>query len=139
MREREKLLFGENHNYCKWCGRPIPVELGVDMCAGCQEDQVFREIRDYVRENDVNEYELAEIFDIPMRQVKQWIREGRLEYKVQEKKMGHLYCQRCGREISFGKFCEDCNRILYGVKGGYDAQKQAQGEEQIRFYNKNKK
>ena len=36
----------------------------------------FRNVRDYIRANTVNEYEVAEHFHIPLRQIKEWIREG---------------------------------------------------------------
>lgn len=99
----------------------------------------FREIREYVREHDVNEFQLAETFGIPLRQVKQWIREGRLEYKEIMNMVTSLHCQRCGKSIQFGNFCPECNRAEYGVKGGFDALKEKDADEQIRFYNKNRK
>lgn len=99
----------------------------------------FREIREYVREHDVNEFQLAEVFGIPLRQVKHWIREGRLEYKEIVNTVTSLHCQRCGKSIQFGNFCPECNRAEYGVKGGFDALREKDADEQIRFYNKNRK
>ena len=84
----------------------------------------FREIREYVREHDVNEFQLAEVFGIPLRQVNT---------------VAGLHCQRCGKAIQFGNFCPECNRAEYGVKGGFDTFKQKDADEQIRFYNKDRR
>ena len=73
-------LFQEN-KFCAWCHCPIPIDSETEFCKNCEASMQFREIREYVREHDVNEFQLAETFGIPLRQVKQWIREGRLEYK----------------------------------------------------------
>ena len=77
MGDSGKLFDGGK--FCSWCHCPIPEDSENDLCKNCQASMEFREIRDYVREHDVNEFQLAEIFEIPLRQVKQWIREGRLE------------------------------------------------------------
>ena len=63
-------LFGNENKYCEWCNRPLPKGYEGTLCAGCQENAFFREIRDYVRKHDVNEFELAEAFGIPLRRIK---------------------------------------------------------------------
>ena len=131
-------LFQEN-KFCAWCHCPIPIDSETEFCKNCEASMQFREIREYVREPDVNEFQLAETFGIPLRQVKQWIREGRLEYKEIMNTVTSLHCQRCGKSIQFGNFCPECNRAEYGVKGGFDALKEKDADEQIRFYNKNRK
>lgn len=136
MGDSGKLFDGGK--FCTWCHCPIPEDSETDLCKNCQASMEFREIRDYVREHDVNEFQLSEIFEIPLRQVKQWIREGRLEYKELQNTVVGLHCQRCGKAISFGNFCPECNRAEYGVQGGFETF-QGDADEQIRFYNKNKK
>ncbi|MCI8448072.1 MAG: hypothetical protein HFH30_06670 [Eubacterium sp.] len=136
MGDSGKLFDGGK--FCSWCHCPIPEDSENDLCKNCQASMEFREIRDYVREHDVNEFQLAEIFEIPLRQVKQWIREGRLEYKELQNTMAGLHCQRCGKAIAFGNFCPECNRAEYGVQGGFETLKD-DADEQIRFYKKNRK
>lgn len=131
-------LFGNENKYCEWCNRPLPKGYEGTLCAGCQENAFFREIRDYVRKHDVNEFELAEAFGIPLRRVKKWIREGRLEYKETAGKMENLHCVRCGKPITFGSLCPECSRAQT-VGSGYEIKKKdTDASEQIRFYNKNK-
>ena len=136
MGDSGKLFDGGK--FCSWCHCPIPEDSENDLCKNCQASMEFREIREYVREHDVNEFQLAEVFGIPLRQVKQWIREGRLEYKELQNTMAGLHCQRCGKAIAFGNFCPECNRAEYGVQGGFETLKD-DADEQIRFYKKNRK
>ena len=136
MEDGGKLFDGSR--FCTWCHCPIPIDSEYDLCKNCQASMELRAIRDYVREHDVNEFQLAEIFEIPLRKVKQWIREGRLEYKELQNSMVNLHCQRCGKPIQFGNFCAECNRLEYGVQGGFE-KIQKDADEQIRFYNKDRK
>ena len=67
----------DKYKYCEFCGRTLPKHYEGTLCPTCQEAQLFRNVRDYIRANTVNEYEVAEHFHIPLRQIKEWIREGR--------------------------------------------------------------
>ena len=96
----------------------------------------FDKVREFVRNNDVNEYQVAEYFDIPVRMVKQWIKEGRIEYKEKDKAgIMSNYCSRCGQPVSFGTLCPQCLRLLNGEKArmiGFS--KPEEGEEgEMRF------
>ena len=66
---------------CKTCGKRIPMSNTRDICNDCLKVKIFPQIRDFVRENDVSAFELAEMFDIDLEIVEDWLREGRLEYK----------------------------------------------------------
>ena len=92
---QNKQLF-ENVNQCKSCKRPLPKDYAQDLCTRCQEIQLFHDVKDYIRSNDVNEYEVADHFNIPLRQVKEWIREGRIEYKetFAQNSIEGIHCQR---------------------------------------------
>ena len=78
--EQPQDLFG-NYKYCEECKRPLPLTYKENLCPSCIEQKLFREVKEYIRENDVNEYDVAQHFHIPHMQVKKWIREGRIEYK----------------------------------------------------------
>ena len=69
-----------NHKYCEHCGQAIPRCSEFACCTECQNSILFRAVKDYIRENNVNEFEVAEHFGIPLRLVKQWMRELRIEY-----------------------------------------------------------
>lgn len=71
-------------------------------------------MRDYIRANTVNEYEVAEHFHIPLRQIKEWIREGRIEYREVDtaSTISGMHCQRCGAPVSFGTLCPNCLKLM---------------------------
>lgn len=69
-----------NHKYCEHCGQAIPRSAEFACCANCQETILFHQVKDYIRENNVNEFQVAEHFGIPLRIVKHWMKERRIEY-----------------------------------------------------------
>ncbi|MBQ3558605.1 MAG: hypothetical protein IJA07_03725 [Agathobacter sp.] len=69
-----------SYKYCEHCGAAIPRSAEFACCAHCQETILFHAVKDYIRENNVNEFQVAEHFGIPLRLVKQWMRELRIEY-----------------------------------------------------------
>lgn len=106
----QKGLF-QDYRYCEICRRPLPQSFEGTVCPLCKEHALFMQVKDFIRENDVTEYEVAEKFNLPLSRIKQWIREGRIEYKDKDLN-GHISynCQRCGAPISFGTLCSKCLR-----------------------------
>ena len=84
--EQPQDLFG-NYKYCEECKRPLPLTYKENLCPSCIEQKLFREVKEYIRENDVNEYDVAQHFHIP-----------------------HMHCTRCGAPIAFGTLCAKCMR-----------------------------
>lgn len=126
--DNPKSLFNNNTRVCENCKRPLPHDYKENLCPRCLDLALFREVKEFIRTHDVNEYEVAEHFKIPLRQVKSWIKDGRIEYKQSESAstIAGLHCQRCGAPVTFGTLCPKCLRLLNGNKGystGYDAGK----------------
>ena len=126
--DNPKSLFNNNTRVCENCKRPLPYDYKENLCPRCLDLALFREVKEFIRTHDVNEYEVAEHFKIPLRQVKSWIKDGRIEYKQSESAstIACLHCQRCGAPVTFGTLCPKCLRLLNGNKGystGYDAGK----------------
>ena len=69
-----------NKKNCLRCGKELPLRYEKDYCKNCEEAILFDEVRDYIRDNNVTESEVAEYFGIPKQKVKEWIRDGRVEY-----------------------------------------------------------
>lgn len=115
-----------NYKYCEFCGAPIPRGLESNCCDKCRERVLFQEVKEYIRANDVNEFQVAAHFNIPLRMVKAWIQEGRIEYKtVPEGKRtlnSNLRCEKCGAPVTFGTLCTKCLRSLTKNIHGYDMQ-----------------
>ena len=113
-----------NYKYCTFCGKPIPRSADFVCCPDCQELILFSAVRDYIRANDVNEFQVAEHFDIPLRMVKHWIKEGRIEYKTagDGRYINSIRCSRCGAPATFGTVCAACLKLLNNTVRGYGKQ-----------------
>lgn len=105
-----------SYKFCTMCGRPLPVDYEKDFCSSCEDDVLFRDVREYIRSHTITEFELAEVFHIPLAKVRRWIKEGRIEYVEREKKIVSTNCQRCGAPISFGTLCTECMRAINNSK-----------------------
>ena len=105
----QKNLF-EDYKYCELCGQPMAVDYEKNVCPNCEEDQLFHEVRDFIRANDVTEYDVAYEFHIPVRKVRRWISEGRIEYKEGTPVNGimDVHCKICGKPVTFGTICPEC-------------------------------
>lgn len=119
-----KKLFDE-YKYCEICNVPMPLTYENSVCPGCVEEKLFRDVKEYIRSNDVTEYDVAYEFHIPIRKVKKWIQEGRIEYKedITQKNIMDVHCKICGKPISFGTICSSClkqsassNQVLVSSK-----------------------
>ena len=113
-------LFND-YNRCPVCERRLPNNYSRKHCPSCTENEIFRQVREYIRENDVNEFDVSRKFNIPVRIIKGWIREGRIEYKNPKlnESTEDYYCHKCGAKLSFGTLCPKClidqNGDLYNL------------------------
>lgn len=105
-----------NYKSCTVCSRPLPADYEKDFCPDCEEEALFKEIREYIRSHRVTEFELAEVFGISQSKVRKWIKEGRIEYVTEENKVTSTQCARCGVQITFGTLCTECMRALNSSK-----------------------
>ena len=102
----EEGLFGK-YKQCEFCGRPLPKNYEGELCPRCKDNHLFNEVKHFIRSNNVNEYEVAAHFGIPLKQVKEWIRDGRIEYRTKNaaSNVSALHRQQCG-------FCGKCIHIF---------------------------
>lgn len=109
----------QTYNECEYCKRPLPLSYPEKLCPNCKEAMLFHDVKDYIRENNVNEFEVAAHFQIPLKQVKAWIREGRIEYRTDNPSgtISRVFCQHCGAPISFGTLCPKCLKLMNQNKG----------------------
>lgn len=131
----EKTLF-HNARYCKDCGTILLDSYTRDLCSNCEAQRIFDEVRDYIRSQDVNEYDVAKHFDIPVGMVQQWIKEGRIQYKERgEKTIMNAFCQRCGAKVTFGTLCQKCLKEMNDQRKGYGVKAVSTEEEngKLRF------
>ena len=135
MGDLDQVSLFDNLKFCSICRRPLPLDYDKEMCPGCIENQLFNEVKEYIRSKDVTEYQVAEHFQIPHRKVKRWIEEGRIEYKEQgENRIMNLHCSKCGAPISFGNLCQKCYKEKYNTRSGYAPLKEGAEENKMRFF-----
>ena len=123
MADQERLF--NHYKECGYCLCPLPLHYEDEFCPRCLDAKLFDKVRDYIRANDVNEFQVADHFSIPVRKVKDWIKEGRIEYRESGKiAITTVRCQRCGSNVVFGTLCTKCLKLLngkkvYGKHGGF--------------------
>lgn len=109
---------GEFTNYksCTVCCKPLPLSYEKECCPNCEDEALFKKVREYIRSHSVTEFELAEVFGIHQSKIRKWIKDGRIEYVNDDKKMMTTHCSRCGVPITFGSLCANCMHIMNGSK-----------------------
>ena len=100
-----------NMQICKKCGYEVYSLSERGLCPRCEKFELFGEVRDYIRANDVKENDVAEHFGIPVKMVKDWIKEGRIQYKEGTGlSTAARLCEICGKSITFGAVCFRCRK-----------------------------
>lgn len=122
-------LFG-NMKHCNHCQKPLSLEYEGELCPICEENELFSRVKEFIRSRDVTEYDVVEEFDIPLRKVKNWIKEGRIEYKELKEVVTSWKCIACGEPIQFGSYCQKCYKLKTTPKATYNVKK---GEDRMRF------
>lgn len=97
---------------CVNCGVTYMIRLSRPICPSCYEEVLFADVRKFIQDNDVTEFEVANKFNIPIRLVKKWIRQGRVSYKENKLSPARNKCRTCGTAINFGNYCCDCLKLL---------------------------
>lgn len=78
------MRFGEQEQtprICEACRRKLPRSWKSTLCPKCTDDQMYRQVKEYILTHNVTETEVAEHFHIPLHQVREWIRDGRIDYR----------------------------------------------------------
>ncbi|MDL2301206.1 flagellar protein [Lachnospiraceae bacterium OttesenSCG-928-D06] len=105
-----------NVRNCRGCGKLFNYVAGPPTCPACREkmEKKFQEVKTYIRENTgASISEVAEACEVDSGQIRQWIRDDRLE--LTENSPIRLSCESCGEQIRSGKYCEKCkNQVASG-------------------------
>lgn len=98
-----------NVKNCRVCGRIYNYVAGPNVCPSCRDkmEAKFQEVKEYIRNHKgCGIQEVSEECDVEPAQIRQWLREDRLE--VTEDSAIFLSCESCGGPIRSGRFCEKC-------------------------------
>lgn len=102
-----------NVRNCRKCGRLFNYVVGPVFCQQCKEEleKKFQDVKKYVRENPgANITEVSEECEVFPEQIRQWIREDRLQFA--DDSPIKVACESCGKMINSGKFCDKCKANL---------------------------
>ena len=114
---------------CPICGRVFAYQ-GRDICNKCleKEDNDYAVVRRYVREHPgASVSEVAEATEIDEDKILQFLRDGRL---ISRGLSYTTMCERCGKTIPSGRFCETCLKKLGAeIKGLIPPVRQVQAPE----------
>lgn len=98
---------------CKMCGRLFNYLGGQRICPDCKKklEDKFQEVKSYIRENPkANIDKIAEDNDVDVQQIRQWVREERLQFTADSPVK--LQCENCGAPILTGRFCDKCKKQM---------------------------
>ena len=111
---------------CKICTKLFNYN-GSSICPSCNKkmEEKFTEVKQYIRENPhVSIAQVSEETEVPMQQLKKWVREERLTF---EKNSGmKLDCESCGRPILTGRYCKECKSKMANSFSGLYAEPAAE-------------
>ena len=96
-----------NVRNCKVCGRIFNSVLGPVICPRCKDarEEKFQEVKKYVEDHKgADILEVAENCDVEPNQIRQWIREERLQFA--DDSPIKIACESCGTMIRSGRFCK---------------------------------
>ncbi|EOC99397.1 TIGR03826 family flagellar region protein [Caldisalinibacter kiritimatiensis] len=103
-----------NVRNCRRCGR-IYVYDGINkLCPQCrkQDEEEFHRVKEYIYDNPgANVQMVSDATGVSTEKILKFLREGRLELKGDEENL-FLDCERCGRPIRTGRFCEKCKQEM---------------------------
>ncbi|NLL76626.1 MAG: flagellar protein [Clostridiales bacterium] len=94
---------------CRKCSRLFNYSMGPILCPKCKEalEVKFQEVKKYIFEHKgCGIAEVSEDCDVTPQQIRQWLREERLEFSSDS--ATGLECENCGTLIRSGRFCEKC-------------------------------
>ncbi|MEE3393063.1 MAG: flagellar protein [Lachnospiraceae bacterium] len=103
--------------YCKMCGKMYnydPEKGSTAICPECQKkvEDKFETVRDYIRDHPENTIKkISTELDVPVQIIKKWIREERLVLVSPDSGI-NLRCEKCGKPILTGRFCENCKKKM---------------------------
>jgi flagellar operon protein (TIGR03826 family) len=99
---------------CKRCNKIFKYLSGPPICLDCkqQDEDKFKIVKEYLYENPkASVYEVSKELEISVQLIKSFLKEGRLEIIGEDGNM-FLECERCGKSISTGRYCESCAREI---------------------------
>jgi len=102
-----------NVRNCRRCKRLFNYVIGPMYCNACREEMEaeYQKVRKYIQEHPhVDIRTVSEECDVDPGQIRQWVREERLEFS-DDSSVG-INCEKCGKMIKSGRYCDECKRNM---------------------------
>ncbi len=138
---------------CKRCGKIYTYMGGTPICQACkqQDEDDFKRVKQYLWDNPkANITDISAELDVSVEKIKRFLKDGRLEIITEEGNM-FLECEKCGKAIKSGRFCEECERstaasiqsVASDMRNQFSAEQARKDEEArkaigMRYLNKDK-
>ena len=94
---------------CRRCKKLFNYLVGPIICPVCRDaiEEEFQTVKKYISDNRKCDIaDVAEACDVDPQQIRQWIREDRLQFS--EDSMVGINCELCGAMIRSGRYCDKC-------------------------------
>ncbi len=94
---------------CRNCKKLFQDITGAQICSKCKqaEEEMFQKVKDYLRDHPgANMYEVNQETGVSSALIEKFLRQGRLQVSM-DSPIG-LTCERCGRKITTGRYCNGC-------------------------------
>lgn len=127
---------------CKECGRLFQYNGISKICPRCKrnDEENFKVVREYIYENEeATITEVAEETGVDEDKILRYLREGRLEI-IGDNSALILECERCGKGIKTGRFCDECAKELEKeLKSGFTNTKERQDRKREKMHTAERK
>lgn len=94
---------------CRKCGKIYAYD-GHKVCSSCrkEEEEEFQKVKGYLYDNpDSTVQEISSETGISVHKIMRYLREGRLQLRG-DNHNAILDCERCGKSINTGRYCDKC-------------------------------
>ena len=117
--DRKERWFSMDLRNCRKCGKIFGYSgVGPVICENCKKEaeERFQKVKDFIRDNPATSInDVAEECEVTVQQIKQWVREERLEFSKESGVVFH--CENCGAPIRSGRLCENCKNQMANELG----------------------
>lgn len=109
----------DSFKQCRICRKIFQYPgYGAQVCPACkkEDEEMFERVKTYLRDNPGKSiHQTARDCEVSESRIRDWLKEERLEYTGSGDT--GLFCERCGKSITSGRFCDEC-RMSYAKAAG---------------------
>jgi len=104
---------------CRRCGKMYNYLSGPPICIDCKnaDEEVFKKVKEYLYDRPgATLAQVSTDLEVSVEKIKMFLKEGRLE--ITEGSNIILECERCGKSLKTGRFCNECqNQVSNDIAG----------------------